>query len=151
MFDTKIYTQEKLRSKTVLSSIPHAVEPPIEIRDKCLGKKTHFLSVVNIINAIGNLQHGSQTYYITGVGGNGPHSIHLTNLRQCLNLCRDGPQPTRRDFHRLNPFPFATWEVIDGDPRLTNADEIMPAVYTLEQFTLDLEVCKQYFELVCRK
>lgn len=94
---------------------------------------------------------GGQTYYVTGVNGNSPYTVHLTNLRHCLNLCRDGPQHVRRELHRYNPFPFATWDVVDGDPRLTNADEIMPAVYTLEQFTVDLEVCKQYFELVCRK
>lgn len=152
MFETKIYTQYKLRSLPPYSSNGYTDGwLPSDIRDRCLGIKTHFLAFVNYLNSIGNFTMGEVKHYVGVPTTLTPFNIVLGNLRTAVLLAADGPAAVRRNYYRNNPFPFAKWDGDDGRQRLANADEIMPAEYGINMFLQDVEACKQFFEVTSRK
>lgn len=149
MFETKLY---KLRSLPPYSYNGYADGwLPSDIRDRCLGIKTHFLAFVNYMNSIGNFTMGEVKHYVGIPTTLTPFNIVLGSLRNAVMLAANGTAPVRRNFYRNNPFPFGQWKGEDGRQRLVNADEIMPADYGINMFLQDVEACKQFFEVTSRK
>lgn len=105
---------------------------PADLRDRCLGVKTHFLGFVNYLNSIGNLVVGEVPHYVGVPGIQTPFTITLGALRAAVETAFNGPAEIRQEIYDHNPFPFATWGFdAEGFPLLANAEEIMPANYML--------------------
>lgn len=158
MLDVRLYTQYKMRSRTVRQGAAQYQDNWIasERRDVLLGHKHHLLSINNFLNAIGNFVHNDTQYYVGVPQAHSPYTVTIQNLRDCINLAANGPIVVRRQFYNANPFPFAQYQVNvleNGqiDPFLINADEICPAAYDDVAFRNDLEIVKQTLAMVQRK
>lgn len=89
-----------------------------------------------MINAVGNTRFGDRVYYpdlAEDRRDNGrfvPRSENITyaNLRNTVVALSDRETPVhyRRRFYTNSPIPGAVWETVPDDPRLANADEIIP-------------------------
>ncbi|CAH0730534.1 unnamed protein product, partial [Brenthis ino] len=153
MVETKLYTQFKMRTALPYSSFGFGeINLPADLRDRCLGVKTHFLGFVNYLNSIGNLTVGDTPHYVGVPIAQTPFTITLGNLRTAVDAAFNGPPEVRVNLYAHNPFPFAVWGFDNEEnPVLANAANIMPAGYAMNEFLQDVEVCQQYFELVNRK
>lgn len=149
MFETKLYTQYKMRTALPYSSEGFGeVMLPADIRDRCLGVKTHFLGFVNFLNSVGNIVVGDTPHYVGVPTVQTPFTITLGTLRAAVETAFNGPAEIRNEIYQNNPFPFATWGFdSDGNPILANAEDIMPANYGIGEFLLDIEICTQSFEI----
>lgn len=153
MLDARLYTQYKMRSRTVRQggNVYQEHWLPSDRRDMLLGHKHHLLSITNYLATVGNFTHNEVQYYVGVPQAHNPCTVTIQNLRTCIDLATNGPMAIRRMFFANNPFPFAEYAGGANDPHLVNGNDICPADYDEQAFRDDLELVKQVCAITQRK
>lgn len=108
------------------------------------------VAIGEIVNAIGPIEEGDE-YFIPAYPARRenrdgqiipiPGEVRYGNLREVVERLSDHNlnQMIRQNFYAHNPIPGCIWRGTPLNPVLTNADEIMPANYTLVDLQDDIK------------
>lgn len=118
--------------------------------------------ITSVINAIGRIKV-YDSVYVPKIGRNNQtvggefipqtEQVTFSNLRRVVESLADIQTPplVRLRFYNNNPIPGAVWNDAPLNPVLMNADEIMPANYTVTDFRDDVHALHAKMNFLAKK